>query len=72
MGYQGFYEILMIIPISSKNLGGYRIMKHTVQPKFKFKSVNKSVEIVYFLGRKWASLRFGTINFLYAVQPITK
>ena len=30
MGYQGFFEILMITLISSKNLGGYKIMKHTV------------------------------------------
>ena len=29
-GYQGFFEILMITLISSKNLEGYKIMKHTV------------------------------------------
>ena len=27
MVYQGFFEIFMITLISSKNLGGYRIMK---------------------------------------------
>ena len=30
MGYQGYFEILMIPQISIKNLGGYKIMKHTV------------------------------------------
>ena len=30
MGYQGFFKILMITLISRKNLGGYKIMKHTV------------------------------------------
>ena len=30
MGYQGFSEILIITLISIKNLGGYRIMQHTV------------------------------------------
>ena len=30
MGYQGFFEILMITLIFSKNLGGYKIMKYTV------------------------------------------
>ena len=30
MGYEGFFEILMITLISSKKLGGYEIMSHTV------------------------------------------
>ena len=30
MGYQGFFEILMITVISSKKLGGYKIMSNTV------------------------------------------
>ena len=30
MVYQGFFEILMITLISSKKLGGYKIMRHTV------------------------------------------
>ena len=33
MGYQEWDEILMITLISSKKLGGYRIMRHTVQAK---------------------------------------
>ena len=36
MGYQGFFKILMITLISRKNLGGYKIMKHTVSvPNFR-------------------------------------
>ena len=30
MVHQGFFEILMITLISSKNLGGYKIMRNTV------------------------------------------
>ena len=30
MGYQGWDKILMITLISSKKLGGYKIMSHTV------------------------------------------
>ena len=30
MVYQGFFEIFMITLISSKNLGGYKIMRNTV------------------------------------------
>ena len=30
MVYQGFFEILMITLISSKKLGGYKIVSHTV------------------------------------------
>ena len=30
MGFQGFFELLMITLISSKKLGGYKIMSHTV------------------------------------------
>ena len=30
MGYQGFFEMLMITLISSKKLGGYKIMSYTV------------------------------------------
>jgi hypothetical protein len=31
MRYQGFFKILMITLISSKKLGGYKIMSHTVK-----------------------------------------
>ena len=37
---KGFFKILMITLISSKNLGGYKIMKHTV-PEKETKIVNK-------------------------------
>ena len=30
MVHEGFFEILMITLISSKNLGGYKIMRNTV------------------------------------------
>ena len=30
MGYQGFFKILIITLICRKNIGGYKIMKHTV------------------------------------------
>mgnify|MGYP006975835862 CR=1 FL=1 len=43
MGYQGFFEILIITLISSKNLGGYRIMKHTVMST---NSIWRTIELV--------------------------
>ena len=51
MGYQGFFAILMINLISSKNLGVYRNMRHTV-----------GILVKHFLFRKsnlnvWSGLR---------------
>ena len=43
MGYQGFFDILMITLISRKIRGGYRLMKHTVSSDLFFFS--------YFTGK---------------------
>ena len=44
MGYQGFFEILMITLISSKNLGVYRNMKHTVRTLKKLAKRNREYQ----------------------------
>ena len=49
MGCQGFFEILMITLISSKNLGGYRIMKHTVESYAKSSDTIKSKALDHIL-----------------------
>ena len=62
MGYQGFLKILMITQISSKNLGGYKIMKHTVPiPNFNFNNL-----LIIISGRIFCDKENNNFNITWA------
>ena len=82
MVYQGFFDILMITLISSKNLGGYRIMRNTVHTctlscyilsslKNKFvdgSAVNRLWLKKVYNGPSYSSLTLISLQFMTVIQ----
>ena len=61
-GYQGWDEILMITLISSKNLGGYKIMRNTVI----WVNMSKYVDCLYVISL-WSKTGLGVV-FLFFIK----